>query len=298
MTKPSAHDIPCYAVYHDDFHYSREWGKRMVDLWIATKKAQAQEKLTTEAFRRRLQEGIFNAIYLRADFEQACKDVGIRPTDKLFAQYREINLPAAFDLLPSGLHAEFCWVPEWDGANLDDLIETHGLRSDRWKSSYIEDIQPCNGLAVFLRLVNQSSAELLLAAAAMDTDGRRFVEKCQKAGFVVEKDPNRPSILTGEEVIATIENAYTNAVPAFHCEVNVRALFEHDPTTPMRMTARDGKVHVGFHEFINGAGYLDCYPGEVVIPPGATGFAGENRWPYGIDKVYGIVKSAFYTVPR
>lgn len=299
MSKITAADIPCYAIYSTDSHYSDTWGNKLVALWIATKRAFARGEIKPENFRDELAGGIINEADWLSDFRQAAIEVGADPDDDvLFEEYVSLHKGRAFDLIPTGLHAEFCWVPEWDGANLDDLLETLGLRSDRWNSSYIEDIRPGNWLAVFLRMVNQSSEALIAACIEKDGDnGRAFERKCAANNFVVGKDDNRPSLMTPGEVISAIENAYSLAVPCFHCEINVRALFEHDPTKAMRMTSVKGKVHLGLHEFINGAGYMDTYPGEIAIPADATGFAGVDRWRYGIDKVYGIVKSQFYTTP-
>jgi hypothetical protein len=79
--------------------------------------------------------------------------------------------------------------------------------------------------------------------------------------------------------------------------VNVKALFLMSPGAAMRMSSAKGQVHLGFHEGFNGAGYMDSYAGEIVIPANAAGFLSSNNWNYGIDSVYGIVKSCFYTTP-
>ena len=296
----TAQDLPCYAVYSTDFHSSTEWGNKMIDLWCATKRAHQKEGFSVDVFRKELQIGIFDAADIRADFDQACEEAGAdTDDDELFEEYEALHLPNAFDLIPSGLHAEFCWVPEWTTEDLDDLLYSYGLRSDKWKSSYIEDIQPGKWLEVFLKLVNCSSVDLIGEAIQINEDnGRSFAKKCAAANFKVERDQLRPSLMTPADVISAIENAYSQAVPMFHCEINVRALFEHDPTRAIRLTSeKKGTVHLGLHEFFNGAGYMDTYKGEVVIPADAVGFAGEDRWSYGINKAYGIVKSYFRATP-
>ena len=103
--------------------------------------------------------------------------------------------------------------------------------------------------------------------------------------------------MTGKQVIDLIENSYYKAIPVFHCEVNLRVLFECDPTKPMRMSTSTGTVHLGLHEPLNGAGYMDSYIGEVVIPADVTGFAAGLEWENSIDNVYGIRKSLFNTKP-
>lgn len=292
-----ASDIPCYAVYSADFHFSDAWGNKMIALWIATKQALVRGEIDADQFRDTLIDGIIRTADWRSDFNDAARDVGADANDdRLFEEYVQLHRANAFELIPKTLHSEFCWVPGWDGWCIEDLIESNGLRSDRWKSSYIEDVQPGNWLAVFLSLVNQSSAELIrVAVEEFGDNGKTFADKCHAANFNVEKDPARPSLMSGKEVISAIENAYSQAVPMFHCQVNVRALFELDPTKAMRMVSPSGKVHLGLHEFINGAGYLDTYPGEVVIPAEAAGFGGVKTWRYGVNEVYGLVKSSFIT---
>jgi len=293
----AAKDLPCYAIYGGD-KFSKEWANKLVDVWIETKKSFVAKPVPVEQFYLQLKRAVLEAADFYGSFEEACREAGIKPGKGLYREYEAFHLNDALNLIPSNLHAEFCWVPEWTDQGLDELLEDFGLRSDRWKSSCIEDVQPGKWLEVFLRLVNCSSTDLVGEAIRERGDeGRKLAEKCAKANFKVCKDPERPSLMTASEVIAAIENAYGLAVPMFHCEINLRTLFEMDPSKAMRLSSAKGKVHLGFHEFVNGAGYMDTYRGEVVIPANASGFAGENRWSYGIDKVYGIVKSCFYSTP-
>lgn len=292
--------IPCYAVYADDSNYSDSWGNALVSLWIRTKQALVRGEIAVTDFRNELINGIIEQTNWRAAFEQAARDVGADPDDEaLYQEYVALHRESAFELIPAMLHAEFCYLPEWDGHSLDDLLDSNGLRSDIWKSSYIGDIQPGNWLAVFLRMVNQSTHEMIAAAIArFGADGIKFADKCSAVGFEVVTDPTRPSLMTGAEVIETIENAYSLAVPTVHCEINVRALFEHDPTKPMQLTSSSGKVHLGLHEgIINGAGAMDSYVGTITVPAGAAGFLGAERQRWGINETYGIVRSCFHATP-
>ena len=296
----TADEIPGYATYVNDYHYSDQWGNQMVDLWITTKRKLVSGKIKPGQFRDILIEGIIEASDWRSDFEQAAAEVGADLDDEdLFDAYVELHRKEAFDLIPDSLHAEFCWAPGWDGRSLDDLLDNNSLQSDFRRCGYLENILPGNWLEVFLQLVNQSSAEMIKAGIARSAaKGNIFAAKCAEANFEVLNDPTRPSLLTGEQVINAIENAYGLSVPMFHCEVNVRALFELDPTSAWRMTTdRNKQVHLGLHDFVNGAGYMDSYAGEIIIPAEASGFAGANRLSYGINSVYGIVRSYFYTTP-
>jgi len=292
----AATDLPCYAVYQDDYHYANEWGNKLIELWIDKKRTCNQ--MTHEQFQGELRNAIIEASDWPAAFRQACAEVGADPDDEpLYLEYVDIHRGEVFNLIPTNLHAEFCWVPDWDGNNLDNLMEQVGLQSERYRDTDINLIKPGSWLETFLRLVNQSS-EAVTAWAIENRDGQSFADKCKTSSFKVEQDSSKPVLMTPEQVVVTIENAYMWAVPMFHCEINVRALFEHDHTRPMRLTSKNGTVHLGLHDgVLNGSGYMDTYQGEVVIPADATGFAGESRWHWGINKVYGIVKSSFYAKP-
>jgi hypothetical protein len=292
--KKTARDIPCYAIYGND-NFSTEWGNKLVDLWIAAKKEFVANPVSVDVFRKSLHLSIFEAADFYDAFVDGCRDAGMKPNERLYEEYEALHLPDALQLIPSNLHAEFCYVPEWKQQDLDDLMYDLGMKSDRYKSNYMEDVQPGKWLEVFLKLVNCSSTDLV--AESLQLNNHAFAEKCAAANFKVDKDQMRPSLMTAVQVISAIENGYFQAVPMVHCEINLRELFKLDPTKAMRLSTVKGKVHVGFHEFFNGAGYMDTYPGEVIVPADATGFAGENRWSYGIDKVYCIVKSCFYCTP-
>lgn len=213
--------------------------------------------------------------------------------------YISMNVEKAFDLIPHNLHTDFIWIPGWNyRQDICDCLSELGLSSDRWKSTYIEDVLPEVWLRNLLLLVNQSSdAVISTGLEYYGKNGAIFANRCQEAKFKVELDDTRPSLMTGKQVIDLIENSYYKAIPVFHCEVNLRALFECDPTKPMRMSTSTGKVHLGLHEPLNGAGYMDSHIGEVVIPANVTGFAAGLEWENSIDNVYGVKKSLFNTKP-
>lgn len=301
--KVSVADIPCYATDFDtDYHYSNEWGNKLVDIWIKTKQAfMAEGNWAQGVFRKELQRQMLDQLDITDAFLQGCAEQGFTGEldSELYEEFFSLQMANVFSLIPSSLHAEFCWVPEWRGGDVDDLMYTQGLRSDRYRSSYIEDVQPGNWLRLFLELVNCSSVDLIGEAInERGEEGRVLAEKCAKANFKVDKDQNRAQLMNPHQVISAIENAYSNAFPVVHCEINLKALFEMDPSKPMTLKSAKAHVHVGLHEPLNGAGYLDTYPGQVTIPADAVGFFGANRWKYGINKVYGLVRSAFYTIPE
>lgn len=302
--KIQAEDLPLYVTYPTEYHWSDEWGERLVDNWIAARKAFVTEQFSVEEFQSRLRLGILSLVDVEEAFREACEAVGADPDnaeDGVFDDFENLVLAEVMNLVPSNLYAEFCWVPSWDGQDLDDLLGSLGIQSNRWRSTGLEDVLPGRWLEVFLKLVNCSSVDLVAAAIAERGDeGRLLAERVAAKNLVVHQDQNRKQLLSGSQVIAAIENGYFMAVPMAHCEVNVRALYGLNPTQAMRISSdKEGSVHVGFHEFINGGGYMDTYPGELIIPPGEIGFASSKRWHgYGINKTYGLFRPAFYTTPE
>lgn len=296
-------DIPCFAVYSDDFHYSEEWLDKMVSLWIQTRLDYLNGDFQLTEYRDRLLDGVIAASGGWVDeFRQAAREAGADPDDEeLFNSYVAMHRGSAFDLIPRNAHASLCWVPNWDGGNLDNLIETHGLRSLRWRDTSLEYVEPGYWLAQLLKMVNVGSESLIAAAIEQrGEEGMAFAAKCGKSSFKVAADPLRPSIMTPADVITTFENSYPYAVPMMHCEVAVHALFNLDPRKDIHFAAsRDGEVHVGLHDFVlNGAGHMDTYKGIVTVPAKSKGFVGAKRMRWTINSVYGIVKSYFYTTPR
>jgi hypothetical protein len=293
-------DLPCFAVYlNDDYHHSIEWADKLIGLWIATRKALVCGRIRRGAFRDHLVSGIIELSDWRTCFRKAAEEAGADDTDEgLYAAHVAMHRPRAFDLIPSNLHGEFCWSPDWDGEDIEEQIYRNGLRSDRYNSNYINEVRPGPWLRQFLRLVNQSSDAVLTGQA---TGGKpyiaQFARKCGRARFRVDRDASRPALMTGTQVVAAVENAYVNAIPLVHCEINVRALFDLDPVKPMRLSSRRGEVHVGFHNYVSGAGYMDAYAGEIVIPARARGFIEGTRYRWNINEVYGLVKSCFHTTP-
>lgn len=298
-------EVQCYAHYGDrDAGFDDAWLTKVLNLWIATKKAFLDEKFSVAEFRTRLQDGIIQAAGWARQFSEAYEEAGGNPysaaCEKAYQRYLREHREEAFGLVPYGAHTEFRWIPEWTWGGLDEVIETHGLRSNRYRSNYLEDLLPGDWLARFLRLVNVSSMALGAAArATRGEEGVAFAERMDAAGFVVSSFATQPAIMTPEQVIAALENAYTNAVLVVHAEIEVRALLGLDPSKPIVLTTdKTQKVHVGFHCFVNGGGYMDTYAGEITIPAEETGFTGADRWAYGIDKTYGLYKPAFHTTPR
>lgn len=297
-------EVECMAHYPDDRYFDESFAQALLNQWIAARKAFAAGGMTVEAYRERIIDGIISAAdwrgQFRYDWEQAGGDVNDFDFEEAYAKYVAENRGDAMRLVSSSLHTEFRWVPESADTDLDTLMETHGLRTQRYHSNYLEDLLPGEWLARFLRLVNVSSAEMIETATANHgAEGAVFVARMLDARLNVDRDSSRPAIMNAAQVIAALENAYTHAIPVVHAEINLRALLELDPSKPFTLsTDKSGHVHIGLHCFVNGAGYMDAYPGVITIPAGETGFSGEDRWSYGIDKTYCLYKPAVKATPR
>ena len=295
-----------YCVTPEEYHFSAAWADKLIAGWIALKRQQVEGEWDNARFREAL---IALVIELSDDwtpeFLEAAHEAGIsfdcvsaEAQAQMQQAYIQANRERAFDLIPSNLHGELCWVPGWDGFSLDTLMEEIGLRSTRFRSNYLEDVRPGRWLVELLKLGNCSSEALRAHCMGIGDAGRSFSELIADRRWKVEADPLRPAVLSPENVVTIIENAIEWAAPMAHAEINVRALFEHDCTTPMFWSTAKGKVHIGLHDgVLSGAGYMDAYDGYVLIPANETGFAGEARWHWGINKVYGVVKSYFKVTP-
>lgn len=296
-----AEDIPCSATeLCTDFHYSDVWGNTLIDLWIKTRKEAVSEGMNAAQFRAALIAAVLDSADIDDAFVAGCREVDAdEDDDELRDAYWDIQSSRVMDIIPSSLYAELIWVPGWSNEDTDDLMYFGGIDSKNWRSNFIEDVLPGRWLETFLKMVNCSSVDLIgTAIAEKGSAGRLFAEKCAAANFKVEKDQNRMQMMTASNVISAIENAYYRAVPMAHAEINVRALFELDPSKAMRWsTKQKGCIHVGFHDPVNGAGYMDTYPGELIIPATETGFASASRWSYGITKSYGLYRPAVKVDP-
>lgn len=199
--------------------------------------------------------------------------------------------------IPSGIRTEFWWVPGWNGDSLDDTEHLH-LRGKRYDTTYIDEILPSPGLENFLKWVNVSTDEFIAAATQRNAaEGQALRDNL--AGFSVAKDPARSAMVTPEDVVNMIENVGLNqCLPTVHAYVEVSELLKLDPREPIALPLKNGQMHLGWHDTINGAGYMDTYPGTAVIDAMTLGFGGQKRGRYGIDETYGLALSAFYCTPE
>lgn len=200
--------------------------------------------------------------------------------------------------IPSSVHAEFVYFPTWtpEIGDLDDAIYHLGLRTSA-NSTYIDELLPCEGLKRFLEYVNVSPAALIEAATVRNpNEGAKLAENL--AGFGADVNPASPSLVAPSDVLTILENTgSTNSIPTVHAHIELRALFELDPSQPVALPLRKNCMHIGFHDFVNGAGYMDTYPGTAIVDLNRHHFAGD-RYAYGINDTYGLALSAFYCTPE
>lgn len=198
----------------------------------------------------------------------------------------------------SGARAEFVYFPTWTGGefNIDQASYRLSLQSSG-QSTYLDELEPNEGLRKFLEYVNVGTDEFIAAASARNPDeGAKLDSNLQ--GFVVKSDPDRLKVVSAENLVTMIENVgSTSAFPVIHAYVDIAALFEMDPRLPVKLPLRKDEVHIGLHNFNSGCGYMDTYPGAATIDLSTCAFAGDE-FSYGIDKTYGLVLSCFYCTPE
>lgn len=201
--------------------------------------------------------------------------------------------------VPSHAHAEIWWVPGWDGHSLDDTDHVH-LRGKRYNSTYIEDLDASDGLRNFLQWLNISSEELVAEAIRIRPgEGEKLRDTLAEKNFSVDRDQSRPNVVSPEDALIIIENAgYPYCLPTVHAYVELRSLLELDPRLPIALPLRCGKMSIGLHDTINGAGYMDTFAGTAVIPPMSLGIGWANRGRYGINETYGLALHSFYCTPE
>lgn len=200
--------------------------------------------------------------------------------------------------IPGGVHAEFVYFPTWtpDITNLDDAIYHLSLRSSG-NSTYLDEIQPCEGLKRFLSYLNVSTEELIAATTERNpAEGAKLAANLE--GFQVEANPNAPKLVSPADVVTMIENTGSlNAIPTIHAHINLGKLFKMDTNKPIEIPLRKQEISIGLHDFVNGGGYMDTYPGTATINLTQHHFAGD-KYSYGINETYGLALSCFYCDPH
>lgn len=197
-----------------------------------------------------------------------------------------------------GKRTEFIYVPNWDGESVDTMIYELGLRPKHWNNSLsVDQLQPSPALDKFLRWINISTDDLIAAArATRPEDAEALIANL--GAFSVGRDASRRSLVSPDDAISMLENAGNQCVPMYQCEIDLGELLSLDPNDPMEMSTAKGKIHIGLHDVVNGSGYMDTYSGTLTIPADHLGFGWVGRWSYGVDAVYGLVKSAVAVVPK
>lgn len=306
----------------DNDEFSDDWANWLMQTWAVTKREQITHKWSAAVFTDRLAEAIVSnrEAILYDEYELQTRQSGgvwspyrygkriAKGTGAelsfpsalavaVYDRYRQRAKECAFRLIPANLHAEMAWVPGWDGQNFDYLLIENSLR---YQGCYgdLSSLVPDDGLKQLLKWVNISSRELReVLKRDRPEAGIAFDEKCARSRFSVRAHKGRPPLVRVEQLVTILENGYRLAVPVAHAEINLRALYRLDPTKPFRMSTRQGHIHIGLHDFLNGAGYLDAYPGELVVPAEECGFVWAGRYECSIDSVYMLNRSALQVTP-
>jgi len=203
--------------------------------------------------------------------------------------------------IPQNLFTELAWVPGWDGECLDQALEDLALSFKNFPANDpICDVRPNQAWANVLSWLNIGTEEIrvYLRDEVSVHAARRFAE--HMGDIRRQLDPTRKQLLRPKQLVAMLDNAsYRHLLPVVYAEVNVAALYGLDPREPISLALNNGKgFAAGFHDPINGAGYVDVWPGTVELPPLSTGIASSERFHYGIARTYDLVQRYFQSTPR
>jgi len=132
--------------------------------------------------------------------------------------------------------------------------------------------------------------------------------------FQFEADPNRPALVTADQVVELLDNASYGGVPVVYGYVNPKAFLElpWDPeldgptcedTVQLVPERSNGRVLIGIHNFANGSGHSVDTTVPVILPLDFRNWHVDGvRHRYGIDSLYGLSNDIFYVsadaVPR
>lgn len=202
--------------------------------------------------------------------------------------------------VPKALYTGLTWVPGWDGECLDDALERLTLKSRRYRSGYIEDLLPCEGLKNLLASVGQCPTWIMAHVEAKHTRAEAILFRQALDGSDCAPPTSHVPQVTAADLMQIIQNGGSSmALPVVYAEINVRALFELDPRQPIDMSLDNGNGHCrGLHDPVNGSGYTDLFQGPAVMPPLQLGIAEEGRFGYDIHSTYDWVRHALRCTPR
>lgn len=288
----------CIKDWRDEGFVDPLPGERAINYIAWTMLDEHPNPLDDHEQRPHLSQSIVDALDLLS--EQWPSDVMNQFEDTINQKIQDLWLEQAVkEGIPSHVRAEVWWVPGWDGESLDDTEHLH-IRGNRWNSTYIENVLPSEGLRNFLQWLNISSDEFIAAALVhRPPEGETLKESLNGASFCVDKDHSRPSLITPEQALVMVENAgYIDCLPTVHAHVELGALLKLDPRLPIALPLPKGQMHIGLHNTINGAGYMDTYDGEAIIAPMSLGMGWASRGSYGVDKTYGLYRPALYCTPH
>lgn len=199
-----------------------------------------------------------------------------------------------------------------DGAHFDDLY-MRGAISSQCSAT---DVRPDGNFRNFLQFLNMGSddyraavqaihgIDLLAIPASEDTTAYRRERLAELSkewqDFSFEADAARPALVTPEQAVELLDNASYGGVPVAYAHVEPKAFLNlpwaGSPGGQVLLEpSRDrGRILIGIHDFMNGSGHSVDVPGPVTLPlKHAAWHVDGTRYKYGVDSVYGLVKSIF-----
>jgi len=112
--------------------------------------------------------------------------------------------------------------------------------------------------------------------------------------------PDKPSVITAEDMYTVIENAGGYSFPMFVSRPRLKELLAHDWTRGLEFgpdTSLGGRSFsggfVGLFDSLNGSGYVTEARAPVTVAPGLDGWKVSGRHGSSVDDVFGIVGTAY-----
>jgi hypothetical protein len=216
-------------------------------------------------------------------------------------EFNNQSVSRVTEAIPDQALVEMSFIPNWDGVNVEDLVDQLGLRYGRRVRS-VASVEKNQAFARMLMAFNVSLADLTAAVehtrpdeageylASLDDlppDLKRQVQR---------NDPSRAQLLQAGDLITVVENADDYAVPNVSFQARLRDLIAQDPARPMTLIPAGSGFHAGLHDgMVNGAGHMDTFnpSQELSIDLARGALISEDQWRVSPYKLYWHVKSAY-----
>lgn len=199
--------------------------------------------------------------------------------------------------VPGHTYTGLAYVPGWDGVSLDTALDTLSLTIQSRQVMPSCAVRCDEAFLNLLRWAGVTTQQFL--EAARETHGAQADGLAAELGAVMSIDAQTPCRVSAKDLVSIIDNGMcSNPLPFVYADVQLRALLDLDPRFPFSLSLANGKgFAAGLVDFVNGAGYLDTWPGQFEVPALATGFISDARYRYCVAKTFDIVRSYHRCVP-